>query len=249
MSTKFSAPVSTQTVTTYSKSPAPRKPPAEPGSPTHTPIGHSCQTVRVSEETWPREARICDSARCTGVRRVVSFSVFGAGEHLYSAGIVENARLMRDLMPDWECWVYLPGSGQTRRLVDQPIVRALQEAGVRLIYYNASDGPNFLGFSTKQRFRVAEDPTIDLFAVRDADARLLLRDRDILDEFEASGMRFHVIYDNSGHGLSAGTILAGVAIFAQSGNPRYHGHCKSAVLYCRHVGWDAPGCAQSLRDA
>lgn len=159
--------------------------------------------------TWPREARICDATRCTGVRRVFSFSLFGAGSNEYSRGMVANARLMRDLMPDWECWVFLPGAGgEARDRVDDSTVAALEAAGARLVYFEPS-AEKVLGYGMKQRFLVSGDPSVDRFAVRDSDARLLLRDREVEDEFEASGMRFHVVYDNHNHGNSPGTVLGG----------------------------------------
>lgn len=151
--------------------------------------------VSGSSTTWPREARICDATRCTGVRRVVAFSVFGMGANMYSTGVVENARLMRGLMPDWECWVYTPGAGEVRHRLDNSTRTALHKAGARVILYTANN-MNTFGQGIMKRFLVAGDPTVDRFIVRDADARLLLRDREAEDDFEASGRRFHVIYDH-----------------------------------------------------
>lgn len=133
-----------------------------------------------SPPTWPREARICDATRCTGVRRVYSFSLFGAGSNEYTRGMVANARLMRDLMPDWECWVFLPGAGPPNTLVDNATVDALRDAGARLIFYAPSEEKP-LGYGMKQRFLISGDPSVDRFAVRDSDARLLLRDREVED--------------------------------------------------------------------
>lgn len=151
--------------------------------------------VSGSSPTWPREARICDETRCTGVRRVVAFSVFGLGANMYSTGVVENARLMRGLMPDWECWVYTPGAGEVRHRLDKSIRAALDKAGARVVLYSASERKTF-SQGVMKRFLVAGDPDVDRFIVRDADARLLLRDREAEDDFEASGRRFHVIYDH-----------------------------------------------------
>ena len=194
--------------------------------------------------TWPREARICDATRCTGVRRVFSFSLFGAGSNEYSRGMVANARLMRDLMPDWECWVFLPGAGgEPRDRVDDATVAALEAAGARLVYFEPS-AEKVLGYGMKQRFLVSGDPSIDRFAVRDSDARLLLRDREVEDEFEASGMRFHVVYDNHNHGNSPGTVLGGA--WCAWGLLRRDSRLAEAVVVelmllpslapCRHVG-------------
>jgi hypothetical protein len=70
--------------------------------------------------------------------------------------------------------------------------------GARLIFVDKAT-IDAVGFGMNQRFLTGDDPTVDMYAVRDGDSRMLLRERWTLDEWEASEMPFHVLRDHPSH--------------------------------------------------
>lgn len=126
-----------------------------------------------------------------------------------------------------------------------------EKRGARIIILG-SDDVRSSGFVMNWRFLVADNASVDRFIVRDIDSRcvalnvaallvpvhkstifrLLLRDRYAIDEWEASGLPYHVVRDHPGqlsHPVSGRCWLA-CSILCQE---------STTSLFCRrHVGWD-----------
>ena len=118
---------------------------------------------------------------------VVSYSLYGSGQR-YTAGALANARLIPDVFPGWEMWVYHDGSvpGQVlAALGASPNVRLhdIREMG------DSSTGQPVLANPMAWRFLVAARPDVERFIVRDIDSPLSHRDRAAVDEWIASGRR------------------------------------------------------------
>ena len=49
------------------------------------------------------------------------------------------------------------------------------------------------------RFLVACDPQVDIYIIRDADSEIIKKDRQVVDEWLASGRDFHIVRDHPSH--------------------------------------------------
>jgi len=119
-------------------------------------------------------------------RNVVSFSLFG-DEERFGRGAVVNARAARFLYPGWSCRFYVDDS------VPGPVIQALGAEGARVLKVN---GMPAQPFGTFWRFLVADDPEVDRYIVRDADAVLNIRECVAVREWLTSDRHFHVMRDH-----------------------------------------------------
>lgn len=135
-------------------------------------------------------------------KRVISFSLWSDIDK-YLVGAIENVKLAPVIYPGWECWFYVPRPEDRNPKLERTIT-TIQELGAKTICW--LDG--IAGMY--QRFLVADDPTVEYFAVRDADSRLSLREKAAVDEWIASGRLIHSCRDHVAHcrGLNGGTWAA-----------------------------------------
>ena len=125
---------------------------------------------------------------------VIAFSLFAPADHgdswmrRYGEGALANARLLPEVFPGWQMWVYFDTSAPVE--IVAPLSRA---RSVRLINVSASrrlaTNPN----PRTWRFAVASEPTVGRWLIRDIDSRLIERDRRAVDEWISSGRRFSVM--------------------------------------------------------
>jgi len=127
----------------------------------------------------------------SGERRVISYSLYNGHLPRYADGARENLGLWRTYFPGWEMWVYHDETTPNELLAE------LKAAGVKLINMTASALTNAMTW----RFTVASDPSVDRYVIRDIDARLNQRDKDAIDEWCASGKKFHIIRDHPAHSI------------------------------------------------
>lgn len=130
-------------------------------------------------------------------RNVISYSLWGSRK-FYLEGAVENARLARVIYPDWKCRFYCDSS------VPEAVIGELKRYGAKVVmmppFSRAYEGLFW-------RFQVVNDPSVDRYLIRDADSPLTCQERVAVDEWIASGKRFHVIRDWYTH---SELILAGL---------------------------------------
>lgn len=134
----------------------------------------------------------------TRYKRVVAFSLWGDCDK-YLVGAVENAKLMPTIYPGWEAWFYVPCTDDSNIKLERTICE-ITSLGAKTACWL----PDIPGMY--QRFIVADDPTVEYFAVRDADSRLSLREKAAVDQFIASGRILHSCRDHVAHcrGLNGG---------------------------------------------
>ena len=141
-------------------------------------------------------------------RNVIAYSLWGANPR-YLVTAERNARIARDLYPGWTCRFYQDDT------VPQASLAALCAAGAECVAM-----PRHLAMEGLMwRFLVAGDAGVDRFLVRDADSLLTVQERVAVDDWLASGKRFHLMRDWYSHtdlilaGLWDGTggILTGIA--------------------------------------
>ena len=82
-----------------------------------------------------------------GTHKVVAFTLFGTRE-IYWIGALANARLWKQMAPDWQCWFYLAAD------VPDGIAQALTQLGARVGQVKDTSVPPYL-----MRFFVLQDAT------------------------------------------------------------------------------------------
>jgi len=128
--------------------------------------------------------------RCgTEEKCVISYGLYGSGAK-YMVGAVRNMELQKELFPGWTVRFYVDSS------VPRSVVDDLRSRGAEM---EEIDG---LGGEIRGmwwRFLVADDETVDRFIVRDSDSRLSVREYGAVQEWVASGKKFHSIRDHQNH--------------------------------------------------
>ncbi len=130
-------------------------------------------------------------------RKVVSFSL--CGNHLcYLFGAVINAKRIALLMPDWTPRFYIGDD------VPNDIVDCLSDCHAEVVRQDEiPEGiPPYMW-----RFLVIDDPQVSLFACRDTDSRISIREVAAVDEWVCSAHPFHIMRDHPFHNE---LILAGL---------------------------------------
>jgi hypothetical protein len=128
--------------------------------------------------------------------RLITFSLFGSNP-LYCEGAVENARLAKEIYPDWTARFYVD--------LDTPeeYTWKLKDYGAEVYLrqrYSAYDALNW-------RFLPFLDDTVDVWISRDCDSRLSWRERRAVDEWLMTDKTCHLMRDCHNHGYS---IMAGM---------------------------------------
>jgi len=153
----------------------------------------------------------CSSVRslargAVNARRIVSFSLYD-NIPLYSLGAIENAKLMKDIYPDWVMYVY---HGLE---VDPDVISSLLELGcvTTLCSHVINRPPEPLsGISLCGkfwRFMALAEPGIELAIFRDSDSRINVREKAAVMEWIDSGKALHTMRDHHCH---TRRILAGM---------------------------------------
>lgn len=128
--------------------------------------------------------------------KVISFSLWGIDKK-YTQGAIENAKLAKEIYPDWRCLFYV---GEIYKHVidelksfDNVDVIEMEELG------NWS--------STIWRFNAAFKHEAEIVIFRDTDSRLSLREKAAVDEWLKSDKDFHIMRDHPWH---TALIMAGM---------------------------------------
>lgn len=121
---------------------------------------------------------------------VISFSLFGDKDK-YNTGILRNVELAKQIYPGWEIIIFHDNSTPKNILT--------QLAG-KAELFNIS-GMNSLPAMPGMmwRFFINDFRFIERFIIRDADSRILLREKEAVDEWIKSGKRLHVMRDHPHH--------------------------------------------------
>jgi hypothetical protein len=130
---------------------------------------------------------------------LITFSLFGDNP-LYCVGAVENARLAKQIYPDWIARFYVAED------VPEEYVSQLKEHDAEVFICrrnNSYDGLNW-------RFRPFIDDCVDFWISRDCDSRLSWRERRAVDEWMQSDKSVHLMRDCHNHGYSMMAGMFGV---------------------------------------
>lgn len=132
------------------------------------------------------------------MKKVISFCVWG-NKAIYNYGVYENALLLPKIFPDWHMVVYHTKTANLEVMKELKKIPYVQVIEV--------DFPNHYR-NSMLRFIAAFNPTYDAIIFRDADSRLLHRDRIAVNEWLKTEKPIHVMRDYPTNGrlyrISAG---------------------------------------------
>jgi len=123
--------------------------------------------------------------------KLICFSLWG-NNPIYTAGAIRNAEIASELFPDWICRFYIANT------VPSLVVSQLESMENCQVEMRDSPGTPHSMF---WRFEPAFDPSVDYMISRDTDSRLGVREKSAIDEWVASGKKFHIMRDHPYHGM------------------------------------------------
>lgn len=154
--------------------------------------------------------------------QLVSMSLYGDGP-MYLRGAVENARLMREIYPEWRLRVYCE---------DRTPVEELMALGAEVKRMGRSQEHSGMLW----RFLPAWEPGIRRVIVRDCDSRFNLRERAAVYAWIRSGMAAHCMHDHPHH---AGLPLFGGMWGVRGGAlPKGERECRALMRHAIPRGGD-----------
>ena len=190
-------------------------------------VAHGDQALRLKDASaLPRElphpiVRAFDVERRS--RNVIAFSIWGT-ELRYLKGALTNAIVARYLYPGWTARFY------TDRSTPAGFLDELKRNGAEVVQIDDLDAKRFGLF---WRFLVEDDPEVDLYLVRDADAVMNVKERWAVADWLNSGKAFHVMRDSPQH---SELILAGLWGAHRGNIGEMRGRIESAVAAGRSIG-------------
>lgn len=125
-------------------------------------------------------------------KKIISFSLWG-NDKKYCHGAIENAKLAKDIYPDWTCRFYIDMFS-----VSDDIVLRLLKLGCEINFRKHKYyGKYAAGKFWRHSAMMGKD--IERFIVRDADSRLNEREWECVREWEESNKTLHIIRDHRHH--------------------------------------------------
>jgi hypothetical protein len=124
-------------------------------------------------------------------RKLICYSLYASDRRpfqVYAVGAIENQKTYRDFYPDFQTRFYI---AEYLRAIGEP----LRELGAEVIYERDLPGHGGLMW----RLRPLVDGDFDIALFRDADSRLSMREKNLVDAFVASDKGYHIIKDHPGH--------------------------------------------------
>jgi hypothetical protein len=131
------------------------------------------------------------------MRKILSFCVYG-DDPKYTIGMLKNIELCPLIYGDeWGVRIYLD------KTVPLDMREKYTELGADVIDMSESsiEGGMFW------RFLPFDDPSVDVFCVRDADSRISLREKEAVEEWISTGTALHIMRDHPHHNY---VILGGM---------------------------------------
>ena len=124
------------------------------------------------------------------MKRVLSFTLYGTNPR-YTVGAVKNAILAARIYPDFLVRFYFGSDVPRQTLTTLGIM-----PNVEIFKVDGYHGK----FSNAWRFLAFSDPDVEIAMMRDADARITIREKIAVDEWMLSGIEYHSMKDHpTGH--------------------------------------------------
>lgn len=120
---------------------------------------------------------------------IFSFCIYGS-QMKYCKGLVENIKIINEYYPEYYIWIYMGNN-----VPDYYVSKYKEYKNVVLIQTDQY-GASLMAY----RFFPMDEPNINICFVRDADSRIIERDRWCINNFLDSDKKVHVIRDHDQHG-------------------------------------------------
>jgi len=160
----------------------------------------------------------------TRERNIIAFSLFG-GNSKYCEPAVLNVQEQPLLYPHWVCRFYVDGS------VPESVIGRLRAGGAQVVLVEGAavqwPGPMW-------RFLALDDPQMHRVIFRDADSVISQREAGAVQQWLASGKRFHIMRDWCSHTELMLAGLWGVVAGTLPPLEQLMQHFMSAPLESRH---------------
>jgi hypothetical protein len=120
------------------------------------------------------------------MKKVISFSIYGQYQK-YTVGLLKNLQLAKEIYPNWMVYVYYNNT------VPVDMIEKYKEFdNVELINMNNSNIPGMF-------WRFIPREGVEIFISRDADSRLMLREKLAVDEWIKVDKTLHILRDHPHH--------------------------------------------------
>lgn len=126
------------------------------------------------------------------MKKVCSFSLWGSNP-TYCIGAIKNAESIKEIFPDFECWIYIHLETVPQHTIDQLKIMS----NVKIIY---KSGDLNIIKPMMWRFEAIDDPEVEVMMSRDTDTRLWDREILAVNEWLQSDKIFHIMRDHPHHG-------------------------------------------------
>lgn len=130
-------------------------------------------------------------------KKILSFCLYG-NKSIFSNGLISNCKLAKKLFPDWKVRIYCSSNVNT-----QTINKFKEFDNVEIILVEHNNNVSYMML----RFLPFFDETVEYFYSCDADSRISLRQKKMIDEWIISKKAVHIIRDHSSHNA---VILGGL---------------------------------------
>jgi hypothetical protein len=120
------------------------------------------------------------------MKKVLSFTLYGSNPR-YTIGAIKNAILAKRIYPEYKARFYC-GS-------DVPVWVISTLGTMENVEIFLVEGDNG-AFRNSWRFLAFSDPDVEIAIMRDTDARITEREKQAVDQWIESGIKFHVMKDH-----------------------------------------------------
>ena len=131
--------------------------------------------------------------------KVISFSIYG-DKLMYTVGLLRNLELSKEIYPGWKVYVYYNNT-----VPSEFIEKYRQFDNCELFDMTGFNCPGVL-------WRFLPKDGVERFISRDADSRLLIREKLAVDEWIQSGKSLHIMRDHPHHGYPIYAGLFGLVV-------------------------------------
>ena len=129
--------------------------------------------------------------------KIIAFSLYGNSPR-YTANLDKVIRSYEKLLPDWKCRVYV-----AKDVVQETLSRLIKY-GYEIVIMN---GEGVKAQYSNWRFLAIEDKSAEAVIIRDLDSFAIPREKQMVEQWLATGKQFHIIRDHVNHNTR---IMAGM---------------------------------------
>ncbi len=123
--------------------------------------------------------------------KVISFSLWG-NKKIYQVGSIRNAKMAKDVYPDFQCWFYIHIDTVPKETVDK-----LREFDNVKIIEKSGELDSMKPMTW--RFEAIDFPEVEIMMSRDVDTQILFREVLAVNEWIKSGKLLHIMRDHPWH--------------------------------------------------